>query len=66
MLGGITLWLIGLPRWLSGLPTWLSGEKSTYQAGYVGSIPGSGSSPGEGDGNPLQYSNLENPADRGA
>ena len=32
----------------------------------VGSIPGSGRSPGEGSGNPLQYSCLENPVDRGA
>ena len=32
----------------------------------VGSIPGSGRSPGEGNGNPLQYSCLENPIDRGA
>ena len=32
----------------------------------VGSILGSGSSPGEGNGNPLQYSCLENPMDRGA
>ena len=32
----------------------------------VGSIPGSGRSPGEGHGNPLQYSCLENPVDRGA
>ena len=32
----------------------------------VGSIPGSGSSPGEGNGNPLQYLCLENPMDRGA
>ena len=31
-----------------------------------GSIPGLGRSPGEGDGNPLQYSCLENPRDRGA
>ena len=35
-------------------------------AGDAGSIPGSGSSPGEGHGNPLQYSCLENPMDRGA
>ena len=34
-------------------------------AGEVGSIPGLGSSPGEGDGNPLQYSCLENPMVRG-
>ena len=32
----------------------------------VGSIPGSGRSPGEGNGNPLQYSCLENPMDRRA
>ena len=31
----------------------------------VGSVPGSGRSPGEGNGNPLQYSCLENPLDRG-
>ena len=35
-------------------------------AGDVGSIPGLGRSPGEGNGNPLQYSYLENPMDRGA
>ena len=34
--------------------------------GDVGSIPESGISPGEGNGNPLQYSCLENPMDRGA
>ena len=34
--------------------------------GDVGSIPRSGRSPGEGNGNPLQYSCLENPMDRGA
>ena len=35
-------------------------------AGGVGSIPGLGRSPGEGNGNPLQYSCLGNPMDRGA
>ena len=35
-------------------------------AGDQGSIPGSGRSPGEGNGNPLQYSCLENPMERGA
>ena len=35
-------------------------------AGVVGSIPGLGRSPGEGNGNPLQYSYLENSMDRGA
>ena len=35
-------------------------------AGDTDSIPGSGRSPGEANGNPLQYSCLENPMDRGA
>ena len=35
-------------------------------AGDVGLVPGSGRSPGEGNGNPPQYSCLENPMDRGA
>ena len=39
---------------------------SVGDTGEVGSIPGSGSSPGEGNGNPLQYSSLENLTDRGA
>ena len=42
------------------------GKASAYKAGYPGSIPGSGRFPGEGNGNPLQYSCLENPMDRGA
>ena len=41
-------------------------KASAYNAGDPGSIPGSGRSPGEGNGNPLQYSCLENPMDRGA
>ena len=41
-------------------------KKSPCQAGDIGSIPGSGRSPGEGNGNPLQYSCLGNPMDRGA
>ena len=36
------------------------------KAGDMNSIPGSGRSPGEGNGNPLQYSRLGNPVDRGA
>ena len=39
---------------------------SACNAGDLGLIPGSGRSPGEGNGNPLQYSCLENPMDRGA
>jgi len=41
-------------------------KKSPADARYVGSIPKSGRSPGGGNGNPLQYSCLENPMDRGA
>ena len=39
------------------------GKTSSYNAGDLGSIPKSGRSPGEGKGNPLQYSCLENPTD---
>ena len=42
------------------------GKVSVYNAGDPSSIPGLGRSPGEGNGNPLQYSCLENPIDRGA
>ena len=42
------------------------GKASAYDVGDLGSIPGSGRSPGEGKGNPLQYSCLENPMDGGA
>ena len=42
------------------------GKASAYNVGDLGSIPGSGRSSGEGNGNPLQYSCLENPMDRGA
>ena len=42
------------------------GKVFAYNAGDPGSIPGSGRSPGEGNSNPLQYSCLENPMDRGA
>ena len=42
------------------------GKESACNAGDPGSIPGLGRSPGEGNGNPLQYSCLENPMDRGA
>ena len=42
------------------------GEESACNAGDLGSIPGSGKSSGGRNGNPLQYSYLENPMDRGA
>ena len=49
-----------------GFPGGSAGKESTCNAGDLGLIPGSGRSPGEGNGNPLQYSCLENPMDRGA
>ena len=49
-----------------GLAWWLRGKESARSAEDPGSIPGLGRSPGEGNGNPLQYSCLGNPMDRGA
>ena len=49
-----------------GFPGGSDGKVSACSAGDLGSIPGSGRSPGEGNGNPLQHSCLENPMDRGA
>ena len=48
------------------LPRWLSSKESACCAGDAGLIPLSGRSPGEGNGNPLQYSCLQNSMDRGA
>ena len=48
-----------------GLPCSSDGKESACNAGNPRLIPGSGRSPGEGSGNPLQYSGLEN-LDRGA
>ena len=47
-------------------PGGLDGKASAFSAGDPGLIPGSGTSSGEGNGNPLQYSCLENPMDGGA
>ena len=49
-----------------GFPRSSVGKESACNAGDPGLIPGSGSSPGEGNSNPLQCSCLENPIDRGA
>ena len=49
-----------------GFPGGSIGEESACNAGDLDSIPGSGRYPGEGIGNPLQYSCLENSTDRGA
>ena len=48
-----------------GFPHGSDGKESICNVGYLGSIPGSGRSPGGGHGSPLQYSCLENPVDRG-
>ena len=45
---------------------WLSGKESACNVGDLGSTPGLGRSPGEGHGNPFEYSCLENSMDRGA
>ena len=49
-----------------GFPHSSVGEESACSAGDPGSIPGLGKSPGEGNGDPLQYPCLENLMDRGA
>ena len=51
---------------ITGFPGGSDGKASACNAGDLGSIPGSGKSPGEGHGNPLQHSCLENPMDTGA
>ena len=53
-------------KWDQGFPGGSDGKESACNAGDLGSIPGLGRSPGEGNGNPLQYSCLESPMDRGA
>ena len=49
-----------------GFPGGSEVKASACNVGDLGSIPGSGRSPGEGNGNPLQYSCLENPMEGGA
>ena len=49
---------------IKGFPRSSVGKESACNAGDLSSIPGLGRSPGEGNGNPLQYSCLENPRDR--
>ena len=65
----IIIFLILLPIYIClypyQLPWWLSSKESAHQAD-LSLTPWSGRSPGEGNGNPLQYSGLGNPMDRGA
>ena len=62
---GISLGIPQLRVAQSGaIPGGSGGKDSACNAGDLGSVPGLGRSPGEGDGNPLQYSCLENSIDR--
>ena len=54
------------PNRAEGFPGGSDGEESVCNVGDLGLITGSGRSPGESNGNPLQYSCLENAMDRGA
>ena len=62
-------WVLASTTWEASMvdfPGASDGKVSAYNAGDPGSIPGLGRSPGGGNGNPLQYSYLENPMDGGA
>jgi len=62
------LWLLHMlwPLYLLDFPGSSDSKVSAYNVGDLGSVPVLGRSPGEGNGNPLQYSSLENPMDGGA
>ena len=63
------VWILDTRVLICGLPQGLNSKESTCNvgdSGDTGLIPGSGRPPGGGHGNPLQYSCLENPMDRGA
>ena len=62
----ILLFLFGTNLLFQGFPGGSEGKASACNVGDPGSIPGLGRSPGEGNGNPLQYSCLENPMDGAA
>ena len=64
--GGVTSRSQGLMRLIYMRPITTDGKESACNAGDPGSIPGSGRSPGEGNGYPLQHSCLEHPMDGGA
>ena len=58
--------VLSLDAWArNGLPWWLRGKEFACNSGDTGSIPVSGEYPGEENDNPLQYSYLRNPMDRG-
>ena len=61
-----TFWNIIIVKLKEGFPGGTDGKESAYTVGEPGSISGLRRSPGKGKDNPLQYSGLENPMDRGA
>ena len=63
MLSELLMHLCYYLTWYLDFPGDSDGKASACNEGDLGSIPGSGRSPGEGNGNPLQYSCLENPMD---
>ena len=76
ILGALYLWILNMfqymshlnnyPGWLRGFPGGSAVKNPPANAGDMVLIPGSGRSPGEGNGNPLQYCCLENPMERRA
>ena len=60
------MFILVFPTTSQGFPGGSDGKVSACGAGDLGLMPGSGRSPGEGNGNPLQDSYLENSMDRGA
>ena len=59
----LTIFFLINVYFILGFPGGSDSKESTCNVGDLGSIPGSGRSPGEGNGNPLQYSGLRNPMD---
>ena len=62
----ISLFSLSMYKTHQGFPGVSAIKNSPANAGDVGSIPGSGRTPGKGKGNPLEYSCLGNPMERGA
>ena len=65
-LGTAKMFFLGRNIDKSELSWWLNGKETACNAGHLGSVSGSGRSPGEGHGHPLLYSCLENSMNRGA
>ena len=61
--GHLGAWLLVYLMWVQSFPGGSAGKESACNAGDLGSIPGLGRSPGEGEGYPLQFSGLKNSMD---